>query len=110
VRGAPGEGSVHLQWRCQQQITALFHALDEKEHQRFVTFFDDEGVWVRPASTLQGQTEIAANLEQRSTTMVRRHLISNFLVLREEGDEAHVSCFLTTYGVDSLDPPAGDAA
>jgi hypothetical protein len=104
VRGEPGEAGVHLQWRCQQRLTALFHALDEKAHGRFVTFFDDEGVWVRPASTLQGRTDILANLMQRSPFMVRRHLISNFLVLREEGDEMHVSCLLTTYGVDSEQP------
>jgi hypothetical protein len=104
VRGEPGEGSVHLQWHCQQRLTALFHALDERAHERFVTLFDDEGVWVRSASTLQGRVQIAASLAQRSPTMVRRHLLSNFLVLRAKGNEMDVSCFLTTYGADSEHP------
>jgi len=88
-------------WRCQQLLVELFHRLDGKEFDLLVDLFDEEGSWRRPTALLRGRAEIASAMAKRSATAVTRHLVSNFLVIEDRGEEVDAVASLTTYSIDS---------
>ena len=88
-------------WRCQQLLVEFFHRLDTKEFGLLVDLFDEEGSWRRPTVLLRGRAEIASAMAKRSATAVTRHLVSNFLVIDDRGEEVDAVASLTTYSIDS---------
>ncbi|RYG07034.1 MAG: hypothetical protein EON92_19095 [Burkholderiales bacterium] len=92
------------QWAGQQLLIRFFHLLDAKRHEELVALFSQDAVWERPGASLSGHEEITASLRARPAQRVSHHVVSNFLVAREDGEVLHASCMLSTYAVDAPQP------
>lgn len=87
------------------QITHRFYYyLDERRYKDLVGLMRPDGVWHRQGKILAGHTQVLAAMEERPTTQIIRHTITNAFLEHESENEAALIAYLTAYRYDDGSP------
>jgi hypothetical protein len=99
------QNAIVREWSCQQVMTKLLYWLDERRYDDLVGLFASDGLWYRQGKVLKGGSQIMEAMEARSATYTIRHVMTNFLVTRFDGDVAEAVGYVTAYANDSGEIP-----
>lgn len=89
-----------VEWDCSQLMLRFYDAFDAWDYAGMAALFAPDGVWQRAGKTLAGREAIVAELQQRPTTQVVRHVLSNLLVTAANADQAQARFYITVYRHD----------
>ena len=84
---------------CHRLVIASYSLMDQGRYEETAALFTADAVWVRGGKPVSGRDAILAALDQRSTTDISRHIITNVLIEARENDEASgTACFVPLRG------------
>jgi hypothetical protein len=87
------------------QITHRFYYyLDEQRYKDLVALMRPDGVWHRQGKVLKGHAQVMAAMQERPSTQIIRHLITNAFLEQESENEAKMVAYLTAYKYDDGSP------
>ncbi len=73
--------------------------MDQGRYAETAALFTEDATWVRGGKPVEGRSGILASLNQRPTTDISRHLVTNVLVQLVSADEAEATaCFVPLRG------------
>ncbi|MBC7802554.1 MAG: nuclear transport factor 2 family protein [Candidatus Parcubacteria bacterium] len=83
------------------QITHRFYYyLEERRYKDLVSLMRADGVWHRQGKALKGHAQVLEALEQRTATMLIRHVVTNAFLDTESDSEATLIAYMTVYRHD----------
>lgn len=87
------------------QIThRFFYYLDERRYKDLIDLMRVDCVWYRQGKVLTGHPQVMAAMEERSTTQIIRHIVTNAFLDQANEDEAALTAYLTAYKYDDGSP------
>ncbi len=95
--------SLVLKSNSEQVFFRLYNALEERRYEEVASLFSPKGKWRRFGQIYVGPDEILSALSERSASIMIRHLITNFLVLRSDSNQLVASAYLLVYSADAND-------
>jgi SnoaL-like protein len=93
-----------IEWDCAQILIRFFNEFDAWRYRAMVQLFAPDGVWHRQGRALKGADAILAVLEQRSTTQIVRHVVTNVQVTVLDANTARSLLYVTAYQHDTGEP------
>lgn len=89
---------------CQRLVIASYSLMDQGRYEETAALFTDDAVWVRGGKPVAGRGAILDALNQRPTSDLSRHLITNVLVeLTSDRDGTATACFVPLRGTKRED-------
>jgi len=80
------------------EVLHRFYAcLDDNRYADLVALTTDDVRWLRQGEALRGHAAVLAALEQRPTSFVTRHVITNAYAVRAHGDDIELAALMTAY-------------
>lgn len=81
-------------------VTKIFYYLDERRYEEILNFFLENGKWRRKEKWRLGRTDILISLNERPSTQIIRHVITNSHVEKQEEHSARVIAYMLSYTFD----------
>lgn len=76
--------SIRQNWACTQSLAAFYKDLDESRFSQAAQAFASDGTWQRQGKLLIGPNEILKALNERSKSLLTRHIMSSTVVSLED--------------------------
>jgi len=91
-----------IERECERLVTAYCHYVDHGEAERVADLFSEDGRWVSPTVSMEGNDQIRRGFAQRQSNSERmsRHVCNNFRLDIQDGDHAQGCVYLTLYRHD----------
>lgn len=87
-----------ISWACERLTTRYAHLVDEGQASGVVDLFTDDAVWSAPGIEMVGRDQLLAGFGARNeSSLVSRHVCTNFALTRCSPDEAEGIVYLTLY-------------
>lgn len=88
----------------QQLVHRFYYYLDERRYQDLVDMMRPDAIWHRQGKVLRGHDQALAALNERTTSLVIRHIITNTFLEQESDSDARLIAYLTAYRYDDGKP------
>jgi len=83
-----------------ETVTKVYYYLDERRYQDILSLFVEEGKWQRKEKWRVGRTDILASLNERPSTQIIRHVITNTHIEKQDERSATVIAYMLSYTFD----------
>lgn len=89
---------------CHQSVLQFYYGLDRGNYSMAMEHVGPDCLWERGGVLLRGRQQIEESLRKRSATQVARHIVSNFMPLRQDAESATTVFCLAVHLHDSGSP------
>ncbi len=89
--------SPEAQRACESTVLNFMLNFDAGNFAEMEKYFADDGQWVRADGTINGVAELAGLRDKRPAGILVRHVISNMVSRRVDGQTVRVSSYVTVY-------------
>jgi hypothetical protein len=83
-----------------ETVTKIFYYLDERRYDDILQLFMEDGQWRRKEKWRFGRADILASLNERPSTQIIRHVITNAHVEKQDDRSASVIAYMISYTFD----------
>jgi len=90
-----------------EAVTKLYYYLDERRYEDILNLFVEDGKWRRKEKWRSGRTDILASLNERPSTQIIRHVITNAHIEKQDERSATVIAYMLSYTFDDGKPHQG---
>lgn len=83
-----------------ETVIKIFYYLDERRYDDILHLFMPDGKWRRKEKWRLGRTDILASLNERPSTQIIRHVITNTHIAKQDESSATVIAYMLSYTFD----------
>lgn len=91
-----------------ETVVKVFYYLDERRYDDILNLFMADGKWRRKEKWCLGRTDILASLNERPSTQMIRHVITNTHIESQDECSATVIAYMLSYTFDDGEPHQGE--
>ncbi len=83
-----------------ETVIKLYYYLDERRYEDILHLFVTDGKWRRKEKWRSGRADILASLNERPSTQIIRHVITNTHIEKQDERSATVIAYMLSYTFD----------
>ncbi|WP_233884622.1 nuclear transport factor 2 family protein [Paraburkholderia flagellata] len=91
---------------CHQSVLLFYYGLDRGDYALAMEQVTPDCFWERGGVPLRGPQQIEESVRKKSATLVTRHVVSNFAVLKQDADSVTAVYCLVLHLYDNGSPPS----